>query len=67
MPDAKLTVLPVVTAPVRPSGHVCPRLHSVQRREAVWLQVSGRRGLRITMLTGTDDESERFRLLTELM
>lgn len=38
--DATLIISPVVAAPVRPSGHVRPRLHFVQRREAVWLQVS---------------------------
>ena len=38
--DAKLTVSPLVSAPVRESGHVRARLHSVQRCEAVRLQVS---------------------------
>lgn len=35
-----LIVFPLLAAPLRQSGHVCPCLYVVQRREAVWLQVS---------------------------
>lgn len=60
--DAKLTVSSVSAAPVRQSGHVRPRVHAVQRRPAVWLQVSvAFRDHTVEAdqywLSGTDDES----------
>ncbi len=51
--DAKLTVFPVVAAPVRQSGHVRPRLHTVQCRAAVWLQVSPVSGTQSVLRSGT--------------